>query len=103
MAKQCQSAVAVVCFLCFWLRLTATRPLVDTVLPLSEIIWRPEGSTEFVGSPSIVRLPNGTYLASHDDFGPGGVSAQGICITHFGIAISMPILLNIQAAVSSCD
>ena len=82
MAKRCQSGAAVACFLYFWFRLTATRPLVDTVLPLSEIIWRPEGSTEFVGSPSIVRLVNGTYLASHDDFGPGGVSAEGICMTN---------------------
>lgn len=53
---------------------TAARPLIDTALPLSEVIWRPEGITEFVGSPSICRLPNGTYLASHDDFGLGGVS-----------------------------
>ena len=81
MAKQCQSGVIAVHFLCIWFKFVATRPLVDTVLPLSEIIWRPEGSTEFVGSPSIVRLQNGTYLASHDDFGPGGVSTEGICMT----------------------
>lgn len=41
------------------------EPLVDTILPLCEIIWRPEGTGEFVGSPSIVALPNGSYLATH--------------------------------------
>lgn len=86
MAKQCQSGVAVVCFLCYWFRFIESRPLVDTVLPLSEIVWRPEGSTEFVGSPSIVRLPNGTYLASHDDFGPGGVSNEGIYLPCLALA-----------------
>lgn len=45
--------------------LADSRALIDTVLPLSEIIWRPEGTAEFVGSPSIVALPNGSYLASH--------------------------------------
>lgn len=73
--KAIQTLLLFACFAAY-IRLAVTRPLVDTVLPLSEIIWRPEGSTEFVGSPSIIRLTNGTYLASHDDFGPGGVSEK---------------------------
>ena len=47
--------------------------MVDTELPLSEVVWARESSGLFLGSPSIVALPNSSYLASHDEFGPGGV------------------------------
>lgn len=68
-------AVLLLFYVAWWGSSHATaRPLIDTVLPLSEIIWRPEGNNEFVGTPSICTLPNGTYLATHDDFGAGGVS-----------------------------
>ncbi len=33
--------------------------------------WLPAEGGQYVGSPSIVRLPDGTLLASHDHFGPG--------------------------------
>lgn len=32
---------------------------------------------KYVGSPSLCILPNGTYLASHDEFGPGAKSPDG--------------------------
>lgn len=32
---------------------------------------------KYVGSPSLCILPNGTYLASHDEFGPGASAADG--------------------------
>lgn len=64
-------ALSVICSCC---GSSASAPLAESVLPLSQIFWRPERSRVFVGSPSICKLANGTYLASHDDFGPGGVS-----------------------------
>ncbi len=36
------------------------------------IAHSPTGSERFIGSPSIARLPEGNYIASHDYFGPGG-------------------------------
>ena len=49
------------------------RQMLDTELPLSEVVWARESSGLFLGSPSIVSLPNSTYLVSHDEFGPGAV------------------------------
>ena len=37
----------------------------------SEVKFQPERSRTFLGSPSIVRLPDGALLATHDYFGPG--------------------------------
>ena len=37
----------------------------------SEIKYQPERTRTFLGSPSIVRLPDGVLLATHDYFGPG--------------------------------
>ena len=37
----------------------------------SEIKYQPERTRTYLGSPSIVRLPDGALLASHDYFGPG--------------------------------
>ena len=34
-----------------------------------EIKYQPERSNTFLGSPSILRLPDGALLASHDYFG----------------------------------
>lgn len=34
----------------------------------------PAATRQYVGSPSLVVLPNGVYIASHDVFGPGGTS-----------------------------
>mmetsp|Transcript_14054 Transcript_14054/g.42413 ORF Transcript_14054/g.42413 Transcript_14054/m.42413 type:complete len:628 (+) Transcript_14054:269-2152(+) len=55
---------------------TTSRQLQDTDLPLSELVWARESSGLFLGSPSIVALPNNSYLASHDEFGPGGVAKR---------------------------
>ena len=40
-------------------------------MPHVEIKYQPERSITFLGSPSIVRLPDGALLATHDYFGPG--------------------------------
>ncbi len=37
----------------------------------SEVKYQPERTRTFLGSPSIVRLPDGALVASHDYFGPG--------------------------------
>jgi len=37
----------------------------------TEVKYQPERTQTFLGSPSIVRLPDGTLVASHDHFGPG--------------------------------
>ncbi|MBZ0302390.1 MAG: glycoside hydrolase [Anaerolineae bacterium] len=37
----------------------------------SEVKYQPERTRTFLGSPSIVRLPDGVLLATHDYFGPG--------------------------------
>lgn len=49
--------------LCFVFRLAAAPPGVV-------IDYSPAASGLYIGSPSIVILPNGNYLASHDYFGP---------------------------------
>ena len=36
-----------------------------------QIKYQPERSVTFLGSPSIVRLPDGALLVTHDHFGPG--------------------------------
>lgn len=40
-------------------------------MPHFEIKYQPERTLTFLGSPSIVRLPDGVLLATHDHFGPG--------------------------------
>ena len=37
----------------------------------TEVKYQPEQSKTFLGSPSLVRLPDGALLATHDYFGPG--------------------------------
>jgi hypothetical protein len=37
----------------------------------SEVKYQPEKTLTFLGSPSLVRLPDGVLVASHDYFGPG--------------------------------
>jgi hypothetical protein len=53
----------------------AAVPLAGTTLPLSQIVWQPEKNLQFLGSPAIALLANGSYLASHDDYGPKSVSS----------------------------
>uniref|UniRef100_A0A7S1G4J4 Exo-alpha-sialidase n=1 Tax=Bicosoecida sp. CB-2014 TaxID=1486930 RepID=A0A7S1G4J4_9STRA len=49
----------------------AARQLVDSTLGLSEVVWSPERSGVYIGSPSIVELADGSLLASSDRFGAG--------------------------------
>ena len=39
-----------------------------------EVKYQPERTKTYLGSPSLVRLPNGALLATHDYFGLRGVS-----------------------------
>lgn len=45
--------------------------LPDSALGLSEILWQHELSHIYLGSPSILRLPNGSLLVTADRFGDG--------------------------------
>jgi hypothetical protein len=58
-----------------WLALTWTARLAGAPAPPSPpgivIDHSPAASQRYIGSPSIARLPDGRYLASHDFFGPG--------------------------------
>ncbi|MCZ2156546.1 MAG: glycoside hydrolase [Bryobacterales bacterium] len=57
--------------LLLWLALTATAA------PPGVVIDHQFASTrEYIGSPSIVILPNGDYVASHDFFGKGSTSTE---------------------------
>ncbi len=49
----------------------------DTVpVPGVVVDYSPASSRSYIGSPSLVILPNGDYLASHDLFGPGSTNDQ---------------------------
>lgn len=37
----------------------------------SELRWQPERTKTYLGSPSLMRLPDGALVATHDYFGPG--------------------------------
>lgn len=39
--------------------------------PLVQVKYQPERTRTFLGSPSLVRLPDGALVVSHDHFGPG--------------------------------
>ena len=43
----------------------------DSKVPGVVLAHSPASSGEYIGSPSVVVLEDGTYLASHDFFGPG--------------------------------
>lgn len=43
----------------------------DSLLGLTEVAWHSEKTGIYLGSPSVVRMPNGDILASADRFGPG--------------------------------
>ena len=67
--------VLIVAFLSRSARIDAAWPLLpDSSLVVTEIIYQPEASGTFLGSPSILRLANGTVLVSHDWFGSTGGS-----------------------------
>ena len=44
----------------------------NPVVPGVVINHSPASTGKYIGSPSIVVMPNGDYVASHDYFGPGG-------------------------------
>ncbi len=63
-----------VLFGCFVMLLTVSAVGANDPLPPPPgivIDQSPDPSSIFLGSPSIAFLPNGTYVASHDWFGPG--------------------------------
>ena len=43
----------------------------------SEIKYQPEKGKCYLGSPGLIRLDDGTILATHDYFGPGSPHARG--------------------------
>ena len=45
-------------------------------VPGTAVAYAPASNKQYIGSPSLVRLPNGDYLASHDLFGPGSTKDQ---------------------------
>ncbi|CAN5498938.1 hypothetical protein BH10ACI4_BH10ACI4_29020 [soil metagenome] len=51
-----------------------SRSLVSAEVPGVVIDHQPPASKQYIGSPSIVRAPDGTLIASHDLFGPGSTS-----------------------------
>jgi hypothetical protein len=68
---QCLRALAVVGLFCqasarITILLAADRPVVPGVV----VDHSPASSGIYIGSPSLAVLPNGDYVASHDEFGP---------------------------------
>lgn len=55
-----------------------TNTFYSTYVPISVpgivIDHFPASSNQYIGSPSIAKLPNGEYIVSHDAFGPGSTS-----------------------------
>ena len=58
----------------------ASRFLSESILGLTELVWSPEPSNIFLGSPSILRLPNGDLLASSDRFGSGFKTQRNVSV-----------------------
>lgn len=46
----------------------------NAIVPGTVIDYSPAATRQYIGSPSLAILPNGTYIASHDIFGPGSTS-----------------------------
>lgn len=63
--KKVKSKVALLlCLLAHWSIILAQQ------VPGSIVCYEPSSSQKYIGSPSLVTLPNGDYVASHDFFGP---------------------------------
>jgi hypothetical protein len=58
-----------------WVLLLLAGTTWAAVPPGSVIDYQPAATRQYIGSPSIVILPNGTYVASHDFFGPGSTQS----------------------------
>ena len=50
--------------------LVASATLKAQTVPGDIVCYEPSSSQRYIGSPSLVTLPNGDYVASHDFFGP---------------------------------
>jgi hypothetical protein len=50
--------------------LLASNVLMAQAVPGDIVCYEPSSSQRYIGSPSLVTLPNGDYVASHDFFGP---------------------------------
>ncbi|CAN5364953.1 sialidase family protein [soil metagenome] len=59
-----RNVTLLVCLLAGWF-----TGLAQTV-PGDIVCYEPSSSLKYIGSPSLVTLPNGDYVASHDFFGP---------------------------------
>lgn len=56
--------IIIACLLAF------STPLLAQDVPGDIVCYEPASSQRYLGSPSLVTLPNGDYVASHDFFGP---------------------------------
>ncbi|HLT87887.1 MAG TPA: sialidase family protein [Sphingobacterium sp.] len=65
---------AVCCFL--WASFFLPMLLLAQQVPGQIVCYEPGASQRYIGSPSLVILPNGDYVASHDFFGPQSTEWQ---------------------------
>ena len=71
------------CRLSFWLLLSLSGSALAQVspdLPGTVVSYSPSSSAKYVGSPGLAKLPDGTLVASHDEFG-GGSSMNTSAVT----------------------
>merc|ERR1719182_1147027 len=66
--------------LCAVLSLCGARLIVDSTLGLSEVVWQPERTQIYIGSPSVLRLANGDILTSADRFGSGFKGPRNVSV-----------------------
>ncbi|WP_332368515.1 exo-alpha-sialidase [Spirosoma telluris] len=59
-----RKAILFACFLASW------SVILAQTVPGTIVCYEPSSSQKYIGSPSLVTLPNGDYVASHDFFGP---------------------------------
>jgi len=57
--------------LSYFCSIVLSKRIEDSSLGLNEVVYQPEKTKIYLGSPSIVRLCSGRLLASHDYFGVG--------------------------------
>jgi hypothetical protein len=56
---------------------TAWTPFPDSTLNVTEVVWQPEHTGIYLGSPSVLRIGPSTILAAHDKFGGGTKEGAG--------------------------
>lgn len=64
MRNKTTKALFIACLLTCWSMIKAQT------VPGNIVCYEPSSSQKYIGSPSLVTLPNGDYVASHDFFGP---------------------------------